>query len=181
METLAGRLKWERTANGIRVQIPAWRNPAAIINGFIFAVWGLAGVWATLFEWRISPSSLVLTLIMMAVSGASLSLLAWNFAGFTDLILDPAAMRIVRRIRGFNWSSRDYSTPTIRNLRYIPPTAFRLFRHSAPGQFRFEVDGKTRSFATGLRDIEAIPLLDRMLEIHKFQIDRAAEYIGIRR
>ncbi|HEY2857847.1 MAG TPA: hypothetical protein VGJ21_05480 [Terracidiphilus sp.] len=165
----------------MRVEIPARHDPAAIANGVLFTLWGGAGLCAVLMNWRLSLGNAIAFLFFACVFSAALGLFAWNFWATTILELDRDSMRIRRHFLGANWSVRSNRLLDVRNLRYIPPTSFKFFGHSGPGQMRFEVDGKTCRFATGLKEAEAMGLIEQMLNIYEFPRDRAAEYIGIRR
>jgi hypothetical protein len=180
MEKLAGRLKWERTGAGLRVDIPARHDLSAIISGITFTLWGGVGLFMVLFTWRFSVTALIALLFFGLVFFGAVSLLAWNFRGMTTLRLDRAELRIERLIVVWTWSNKAFPLIAVRNLRYIPPTSFKLFGPSGPGQMRFETGDKTRKFATGLKETEALALIRQMLEIYEFPRDRAADYIGIR-
>lgn len=178
---LEGRLTWERTVTGIRVLIPARRDWGSIISGIVWGLWAFVGLCVTVFSWKLSLVDGLAIIVFGSIESISVALLAWNLRGKTTLILDPREFRIARAALGVEWSSWNLPVGTVRNLRYIPPTAFRFFGHWGPGQMRFEANGKTRKFATGLKETEALALIERMIEIYEFPRDRASEYIGIRR
>jgi len=186
-EKLAGRLEWERTGVGIRIEIPSQAGWLAVFFGFWLTVWSATG-W--FFAARIStaenPENVPL---IFAVAWA----LAWVLiliaiivclAGRTTLTLDQSEMAIQRRVLRMEWDRRRFATKDVLNLRYIPSFSLRGWEgttystYTSASQIRFEADGKTRKFASGISDIEAFALIDRMLEVYNFPKDRALEYIG---
>ncbi|MGA2673223.1 MAG: hypothetical protein ABSE99_08340 [Terracidiphilus sp.] len=183
LEKLAGRLKWEQTGQGIRVEIPARCDWFVVIGGSILAVIALfstsIGAMSLIFE---NPNSTrwLSTLGLLVLECLALSVLAWNFKGKTTLLLDPSEMKLLRHVLGIHWRACTFATKDVRNLRYLPSSGLRISRYYIPGVLRFEVDDRTYSFATGITDIEAFRLIDCMLEICDFPKERAQEYIGIR-
>jgi hypothetical protein len=183
LETLAGRLKWERTIQGIRIEIPARLSWVALFLTGWLAFWLYAG--ARIIGKMLAgddQSSWALVWLVGWAAGACFAgcWLIWSVGGRTTLSLDPAEMRIQRRVFGIEWDTRSYRTSSVHNLRYIPG-------YMSPGaidggyvqsSIKFEADDKTRSFATGVSDIEAFAMINRMLEVYNFPKDRALEYIG---
>jgi len=101
LEKLAGRLTWEQTGQGIRVEIPAQCDWFVVIGGLILAAMALfstsLGAMSLIFE---NPNSTrwLGTLGMLVLECLALSVLAWNFKGKTTLLLDPSEMKIDCRL-----------------------------------------------------------------------------------
>jgi hypothetical protein len=185
LETLNGKLKWERTPQGIRVEIPARLDWAVVAMGVVVALWALVAS-------AVAPLSVLthdapgfaawfFALCFLALACAAASLLVWNFKGKTTLTLDPAEMKLVRHVLGHEWNTRVFQTREVRNLRYLPSSGYKLGRTYIPSVFCFEANDKTHRFGSGATDIEAFALIDRMLEVYSFPRERAIEYIGVRR
>jgi hypothetical protein len=187
LEKLAGRLKWERTIQGIHIEIPARAGGVAVFLCFWLVFWSACGLFGTA---RVSAGDNIETgVIVIAVVwalaevGVAIALI-WSLTGRTTLTVDQAEMKIQRRILGVEWDTRSFSTRSVCNLRYVPAYWSSGFAGTeATNQYnqsriRFEADDKTRSFASGVSDIEAFALIDRMLEVYNFPKDRALEYIG---
>ncbi len=186
LEKLQGRLMWERTPQGgIRVEIPARLDWAVVALGCVCALWALLCM-------SVAPLRMIthdapgiaawfFALCFLALACAALCLVAWNFKGKTTLTLDPAEMELVHHVRGFEWRTRVFPTREVRNLRYLPSSGYKLGRMYIPSVFCFEASGKTHKFASGLTDIEAFALIDRMLDVYAFPRERAVDYIGVRR
>lgn len=186
-EKLAGRLKWERTVSGICVEIPAQAGWLAVLFAFWLALWSAAGwFFAGSFSAAENAESVPLVFAVLWALGWVLIMAAmiWCLAGRTALTLDQSEMAIRRRILRMEWDTRRFATKDVRNLRYIPSFSLRGWEgtkyttYTSTSQMRFEADGKTRKFASGISDAEAFALIDRMLEIYDFPRDRALEYIG---
>jgi hypothetical protein len=184
LEKLAGRLKWEKTGPSIRVEIPAGRDWVTLIGGFGLAIFALFSLCVALLSLTIdipTTTKWMCALGLVALECLALSVLIWNFKGKTLVELNPAQMKIVRHALGVEWNKRSFATRDLRNLEYLPSSGFRISRYYIPGVIRFEANDKTCNFASGISDIEAFALIDRMLDVYEVPKDRALEYIGIRR
>lgn len=184
-ETLAGRIRWEQTRSGIRVEIPTRKDWSAILAVSVIEVWALRGLSIIPERFFIygQPNASQWAALLGFLSLGSLALiwLLWSFVGKSRLDLDPVELKIVRRILGLSLDTRTFRTREVRNLRYLPHSEFRIFKGFIPGVFCFEADGKTHRFGSGVTDIEAFALLNEMLEVYEFPTDRAVHYIGVRR
>ena len=179
-ETLAGRLKWERTGNRIRVEIPARLNWTVAFFLVWLAGWTMAGrsVLAETLAKPNPPAFNLLWLVGWAIGECFVTVsIIWSLSGRTSLEMDPGQLAITRRVMGIQISRRTFSTTDVRNLRYNP--AGNRGRHSYQSQIKFEADKRTCSFGTGLEDAEAFALIDKMLEVHKFPQERALEYLDL--
>jgi hypothetical protein len=185
LEKLNGRLRWERTPQGIRVEVPARLDWAVVVMGVVVALWALLCMSLAPLQLMMSDApgiaAWAFALCFLALACAALVLLVWNFKGKTTLTLDPAEMKLVRHVLGVEWSTRVFQTREVRNLRYLPSSGYKLGRTYIPSVFCFETGEKTHSFASGATNIEAFALIDRMLDVYAFPRERAVDYIGVRR
>lgn len=186
-EKLEGRLKWERTGSGIRIEIPSQAGWLAVFFGFWLAAWSATGwLFAAMASITNTFDTVPLTFTIAWALGwvGILTALLWCLAGRTTLTLDESEMAIQRRVLKMEWDRRRFATKDVLNLRYIPSFSLRGWAgttyttYTSASQIRFEADGKTRRFAAGISDTEAFALIDRMLEVYNFPKDRALEYIG---
>jgi hypothetical protein len=184
-ETLAGRIRWEQTRSGIRVEIPTRKDWSAILAVSVVEIWALRGLSIIPERFFVSghPNSTqwIALLGFLALGLLAFIWLLWSFAGKSRLELDPIEFKIVRQIFGIKLDTRAFRTREVRNLRYLPFSEFRIFKGFIPGVFCFEADDKTHRFGSGTTDIEAFALLNEMLDIYEFPRDRAVDYIGVRR
>jgi hypothetical protein len=176
LEKLAGRLKWERTGTGIRVEIPARIDWWVLFYVVWLAPWSVAG-WRVSVDIFIKHDLSVFNLFWLPVWALGecfvAALIIWRLTGSTTVVLDPSQLDITRRSMGIQIDKRTFRCADVRNLRYIP--AGNRGRRSLPSQIGFEANDKTRKFASGIEDIEAFALIDKMLEIYKFPKERALE------
>jgi hypothetical protein len=184
-ETLAGRVRYERTASGMRVEIPTRKDWVAIIAVTAISGWALRGVAIVpgILLAGASPSgNQWLAMVgFLAVTFLTLAWLSWSFVGKSRLELGEIELKIERQILGFNLDTRAFRTREIRNLRYLPYSEFRIFKGFIPGVFCFEAEDKTHRFGSGVTDVEAFALLNEMLDVYEFPMERAVHYIGVRR
>jgi hypothetical protein len=187
LETPAGRLKWERTGTGFRVEIPTSSGWLSVFFVIWLAIWTGTGLFGSI---RISTGDeLDLTTIIFATIWALAEVgvtvgLIWSLAGSTALTVDQSVVSIQRRIAGVEWDTRRFAARSVCNLRYIPSSWVRGWEGihyiitKTESQIKFEADGKTRTLVSGITDIEAFALIDKMLDVDNFPKDRALEYIG---
>lgn len=187
LERLAGRLQWERTGSGIRVEIPAQKGWLTVFLAVWLVIWSGAGLFGSI---RVSTGDdvnigqLIFAVIWALAEVGVVIAMIWSLTGRTILTVNQSEVSLQRRILGVEWDMRRFATQSVRNLRYIPSTSVRgwdgsqLTNTQTLSQIKFEADGKSRVFASGISDIEAFALIDRMLEVYNFPRDRALEYIG---
>jgi hypothetical protein len=179
LEKLAGRLSWERTGSGIRVEIPARLDWSLLFFVVWLPFWSMGGRHVMIETFIKHDQSAFNLFWLMGWAFAECYVTAfiiWSLTGRTTLTVDPCQLEIIRRVIGIQIDKQTFSTADVCNLRYIP--AANRGRSSSPSKISFEADDKTRSFASGLEDIEAFALIDKMLDAYKFPKDRALEYIG---
>ena len=177
LEKLAGRLRWERTGQGIRIVIPArqdwWIVPLAI---FLTAI-----AWVDWTDWFFLHNSLPdssfskLAWLGIATSAVLACIFVcwflWGMTGKTILAMDPFELKLERRVIGIEWDIRKFSTYDVKNLRYIPPAyiwAFRTDTDPTTSKIQFQAKSKTIRFARGITEREACLLFDKMDETYKF-------------
>ncbi len=180
-DQLAGRLRWERTGLGIRVDIPAKSGWGVLFMGFWLAAWGFGGWKAISSALSTKPDNfLYVWLLFWAVALVFVSMtIIWSLAGKTTLTLDSGNLDLTRSVAGFAFSRRSFRTSDVRNLRFQPASGAGRSRRES--QLCFEAADKTIRFASGIRDAEAFALIDRMLEVYAFPKERALEYIDLSR
>lgn len=187
LDKLAGRLTWERTGSGIRVEIPAAGGWITAFLCFWLIVWG--GIGGALIARAYENEDFTVVMMIWSVAwvvGVCFGLvwMAWSITGRTTVTLSPVELEIRRRFIGMEWDKRTFATSGVRNFRYIPPFSSSQWvggnyeRTYHASEMRFEAGDKTRSFAGGVSDTEAFALIDKMLEVYPFPKDRALEYIG---
>jgi len=165
LETLAGRLKWERTEDGIRVEIP---EPASfaefvgivVVAGLPFTVDGLpAGFHGPAGSWILAivgaESLLLATLCGMLLVGRK-RLVTLTSTALTVTSLQHRA------------KSRTQLTYTVWNLRSNPRVS--LTGKEYPDQIQVEIDSTSGIWMIGSRltEVEAASLISRMMEVFAF-------------
>ena len=176
LETLVGRLKWERTGDGIRVVIPACAR-IMLIHMFWLILW--CCVWG-LFLYRVHDKNidsyfqLFWLVLCAAVSIQLIAAIFWSLAGKTTLILDRNQLQIASQIMGLQLDKQTYANADVRGLRFVPSMMRALT--GRPGGIWFVENNKLRQLDLAISENEAMALIDKMLQIYKFPIDRAWEY-----
>jgi len=182
LEKLAGRMTWERSGLGIRVDIPAKSGWSLLFMLVWLAFWGFGG-WQILKKTLASTDFSVFNLVWLAFWAFALVYAAvvilWMVAGKTTLALDSGTLDITRSIAGVMYSRRSFRTGEVRNLRYQPESGSGRGRKDSA--LCFEADDKTIRFASGVTDAEALALIDKMLQTYSFPKERALEYIDLSR
>ncbi len=183
LERLAGRLRWERSDQALRIEIPARWGWQAIFAAVILA--GGAFV-ASELEWTIPSDGtrFWLGVLSTVVVGVGVCFVAawilWSFTGRTIVSVNQNEMKIQRKVLGFEWDTRRFATFDVRNLRYLPPTeiwAFRTDTDPNTSRIQFQAKNKTVRFAGGITEKEACVLFDRLEEICKFPKDSELDQV----
>jgi hypothetical protein len=185
VQKLAGRLTFDWSGTGIRVDIPAkldWTTAFLIVW---LAGWTFGGRMAILKastpETGSTPSLFLLVWLVGWACGTvfvSWTIL-WSFLGRIVLVLDPGQLELTWLLPGITVKQRRFATGEIRNLRFQP--AYSGGRSRTPSSIRFEAADKTIKFASGLEDGEALALIEKMLGVYSFSKDRALEYLDLSR
>ena len=109
-ETLAGRIRWEQTRSGIRVEIPTRKDWSAILAVSVVEIWALRGLSIIPERFFVSghPNSTqwIALLGFLALGSLAFIWLLWSFAGKSRLELDPIELKIVRQIFGIKLDTR---------------------------------------------------------------------------
>jgi hypothetical protein len=169
-EILAGRLTWEPTGEGIRVDIPARRSWTIGIHFLWLILWCGAG-WLALtriHEGHHAAAQIPLIWIVGWAAGVVFmtARILWSLTGTTTLQLNSRDLRISRQMMGMQVGTRNYANADVRNLRFIPNMI--RGRSNLPSHISFEEKGKTNSFAWAVSETEAEALIGKMMEVYKF-------------
>ena len=165
LETLVGRLKWERIENGIRVEMP---YPALFeeIVGIVIAA-GLPIFVYGLFGGFHGPRR---GWVMAIVGAMALYLAIYSSMQFVGrkwlVILTSAALTVTTSQRCTE--SRTQLTYTVWNLRSNPRVS--LMEKEYPEQIQVEIDSTsgTWTIASRLTEVEAAALISKMMEVYAF-------------
>ena len=180
LEPLAGRLTWEQTGQGIRVQIPARLSSTIVIRVLWLILWCGAG-WLFLSKTHGGHIHSHVQLVWLVGWAAGVVLVTysifWSLAGITTLILDRNQLQIANRVMGFQTSMRTYSNSDVRNLRFIP--AMMRAQTNRPSGIWFEENRRLRRFASSLTAEEASALIEKMLQVYKFPQDSSGGAFGV--
>jgi hypothetical protein len=173
LQKLAGRLKWERVNDGIRVVIPGRLTPKAafyaVANRFVLLaatyLLGIGAAWLLhLFEkrpmdWWLAPALCV---------GLLTAFLTSPLERIT-LSLYPNVMTIMR---GPTWAKGKYKnflTEGLYNMRYVTPGPGADIRNeNRQAEIQFEQYCQTQSFAAGISADEASALIALMMSVYAF-------------
>ncbi len=170
LEILAGRLKWERTGNSIRVELPAqltWPNLRRSVGSlllcwaFYFAILSLLdGPRGRPVHWRVA-----LLYIPVYVAGGIWKILSLR----TILTLSPDEMTINQAFFQKDWSKRAYATRRLHDLRYCKsrpePTAE---QRKIKNSLLCDVEFQTIGLFDGITEEEAAALIAKMMEVYAF-------------
>jgi len=177
-ETLEGRLKWERSPDGIQVSIPVRRGASTV--GYIFLVL----IWLTIASihyWHLftqprddSPEAIyqfIAILLYLFGFFFFLGWVAWTATGETILVLDSGGMTLQKRVLGIEVSSRSFRNNEVHSFNYIRPRPFWALRSDtdpSSSRIRFMAGGKYHYFARGVSESEAFALVERMVQVYRF-------------
>jgi|ERR1017187_6448852 hypothetical protein len=183
LEKLAGRLKWKRSDQGIRIEIPARWGWQAIFAAVLLAGGALE---ASQLEWAIpsDEARFRIGILSAVVVGVGVCFMvawnSWSFAGRTIVSVNQSEIKVQRKVLGIEWDTRRFATLDVRNLRYLPPTeiwAFRTDTDPDTSRIQFLVKNKTVRFASGITEREACAMFDRLEEICRFPTDSELDQI----
>jgi hypothetical protein len=165
LETLAGRLRWERTEDGIRVEIPV-RVPwlLTFISGI--GMFTLPRFTVEIFSKSMgftSPASFAPVWMGLCLG------VIWFTMIFTIkhvLTLNPTEMGFQVRTFGIGVRKRTIVNGRLQNPRYAAAEYGATFIEMS--RIQIDRDFKTRDFAFGITELEADTLIEKMMEIYKF-------------
>jgi hypothetical protein len=178
LETLAGRLKWERTGDGIRVEIPARRsNPLLTQVAWLFFLSGPALLFVGIPDKGTTAFDLLFVWVFL-ITGllSTIVRILWEFAGKTILTIDPNRMVLCSRIMELDLKRRSYANENVRLMRFVP--AVTLFWSKRPSGIWFIENNALRKFAKAITPAEASVLIDKMLGVYRFELDTTAQDTG---
>lgn len=172
LETLAGRLKWQRTTDGIRVLLPKrfpWEALPGLIAGMFIPVW----VDDIIRKSPIRGTGLTLGTILWTSLCIAAGVLALHLASRTILTLSPDELSRAVCIFGRQIRRRTRRNDQLHGLRknllvsewtgkdMVNKTVVEINR-----------GGFDHTLAYGLTDMEADALITRMMEVYPFPNDR---------
>ena len=165
LEMLAGRLKWERTEDGIYVEMP---EPASfadilaivIVAGLPFIVYGLWGGFDD------PARSWILEMVGAVALFLAISLVTELVGRKRLVILTPAALTVTTSHPCEE--DRTQLTYTVWNLRSNPRVS--LTGKEYPEQIQVEIDSTSGTWTIGSRltEAEAEALISKMMEVFVF-------------
>ena len=173
VEVLAGRLKWERIGDGVRVEFPRqfhrWNNAWDKVPGFIWLLIILDQLSNSLAHGS-SLSGMRPAFDIAAVMGFFILVLwlIWRLMEKVSLILDRDTLKIQTRSFGITASSRTLSTRCLHNLRLGRSTRFPSNKKFRPDEIQIDEDYKSIVLARGVKDEEASALIECMLRVYAF-------------
>lgn len=174
MQPLAGRLQYERTGEGVCIEIPARGHWTAVLGLIFLAAWVclaiayrraiLPGDQASLFAWLN---------VGLGIAGFLLvgGLLLWSLTGRTLVRLTASEIRLERRVAGVPWDERAFPADSVGGLRYVPPDSLYKYainsdRH--PSRMEISVGERRYRFARGIDEREAGALMEQAKSIVGF-------------
>jgi hypothetical protein len=169
LEPLAGRLKWEHTAEGIRIVVPSRFDIGPLGDTILIAcipVLVIDVVAKMDKDWK-GWGWAQLTLALLAVAVLRIITL---FADQTVLTVNPAWLTARRGPFGLNWKKSSFATRRLHNLRSVPSTSdWTGIKLQGRETVQFDEDDETCDLVKQLTAREASALIEKMLEIHPFQ------------
>ena len=181
LETLVGRLQWERTNDGIRVEIPGPRNLKAIQNALLMACPWPVGILivASVFDrfTRLHDPSNTLELVFSFGLAAGTIKLIGMLRSKTILILSPTQMKIESRFSITGWETSFFKTGSIERLQFMNYSSGAVIRYSGGAgrridlrldEIQFTHGSVVFTFAAGITQKEATALIVRMTEVSPF-------------
>jgi hypothetical protein len=176
LNKLAGRLKWERTDDGIRVVIPV-RTPwlLALLGTWFYTLPSFAAEIFGRTRDINHHGSFAQEWIGLCI------VVVWFTMIFTAkhvLILNSAEMTIQVRLFGIGMRSRTVATSRFHNLRYTASELGAYVNVNEMSRIQIDRDSKTRNFAFGIKKQEADALIGKMMEVYSFPRDLAFEHLA---
>lgn len=169
LEPLAGRLKWERTSEGIRILVPSRFDIGPLGDTILIAcipVLFVDFVAKMDKDWKgWGWEQLTVALVALALIRA-ITLLADR----TEIRLNPAWLTTRRGPFGLNWKKSSFAVRRLHHLRSVPSrsdwTGIELRGRQT---VQFDEDDNTQDLVKQLTANEAAALIEKILEIHPFR------------
>jgi hypothetical protein len=179
LTTLEGRLMWEKSRDGFLVVIPSRRSLTTIFYGPVVGIW-LFFAAIHYRHWMDAPreqgSGIPPQFIAIAIYALGLCFavcwVIWSFTNETVLTVNSAEFTIQRRALGIGLATQSYRLEEVHNLRFVHPTKWWASESETDPKtsvIQFRSDELTHSFAEGVTQSEAFALMQKMMEIHRFE------------
>jgi len=164
LETLAGRLKWERTTDGIRVVVPSH------FNGWIYLT-GIGLLTFPQFTYELFGRLTAATgqrLLIPGLIGLVLFALWITFLRTHEIALtvSPNEMAVELWAFGIKLKTRKAATSRLTGLRFVP--AEYGIGIDDMNRIQFRKDQKRRNLGHGITEEEADALIAKMMEVYPF-------------
>jgi hypothetical protein len=166
LETLAGNLKWERTADGIRVVIPSrfsWLSYSSSLGLLTLPHLTYDVFWKSGQRAAMGPRSFISEWIGLALFVFWIALFRTHKSVLT---LTPAEMRVEKRALGFGLRKAISAASQLSDLRFVPSQYGLSVEDQSRVQYR--MDNRTRSFGVGIGEDEADALIAKMMGVYPF-------------
>jgi len=170
LETLAGRLKWEATNDGICVGIPAHLSA----KGWLFPPsFGLVWLWLMgedAVRWAVNSAHVSaprwsFMASLLAIPVLILCWFLWIILTSTRIVLSADIMAIEYRVLGVRWLSLRYPNPLLHNPRLSRKNT--VFPASL-SELQIDRDYRTKALAVGVVQAEAEAVIAKMMEVYPF-------------
>jgi hypothetical protein len=184
LEILAGRLKWERTGDGIRVVIPTRFNWLVTRDKLFYAFITMLGFCVTFIVLSIVDGKPVQWGIILCFAlGYLSSVIVLMLTDRTIMSLNKNMMTIQYRSCGIVRRKKKYLTELVYDLRFADSSHRAKIRNVyRQNEIQFGEEYVTQSFAFGITEQEADALIEKMMEVYKFpkraDRDQAPESTG---
>jgi hypothetical protein len=184
MEQLAGRLRWERTEHGIRVEFPPIRSASAIV-GTIRGYWlGTVGGWLLAFVFIVGLQAIFPTshnetwweLPLWLASGIAIGDLTAKLPHRWTITMDRDYLWIEQR--RLPWEKKEKRIPAeqLHSLRFVKSEADGGIRNAYHlDEIQFDKNLETQCLAPGITREEADALIARMKAVYPFPAHPASE------
>jgi hypothetical protein len=167
LETLAGRLKWDKTERGIRLVIPARFNGRRVIYKLMSDLWLPMIVYAV--SWYYLSSEARRGIILGLASGTVIAFFGFMLTGRTVLLLEPSRLTIEFRSFWVKRKTSKYLTTRLENLRFVAASNREEIRNEyRQSEMQIDEDLKTHPFAEGITEPEALALIGKMMGVYSF-------------
>lgn len=167
LETLAGRIKWEKTEEGIRVVIPARFSSRKFLRDFFLEIWVPAVLYAMCWHFMASRDRWAMALGWVPVSVIGVFLLM--LTARTVLLLDPSLLTIEFRSFWRMRSKSKFPTKRLDSLRFVDASNREEIRNNyRQSEMQIDEDLRTHPFAEGITEPEALALIGKMMEVYSF-------------
>lgn len=177
LQTLAGRISWEESENGIRVEIRPRRDRTTVLRS-LKASW--ASNWPMLIV--LVPACLLISIVdrhaqryfwwgnpLALLFGSMLGDVISTMVNRTILTLDAKTLKLEFHRWNRRRKQREFLTEHLHDLRFAKSTPRADIRNELRlNEIQFDRNFATQSFAPGITEDEATALIARMNEIYRF-------------